>query len=46
MKQVQHTSETSETLETYACNMRFHHDISLLRSRIAAAMASTAAMTF
>ena len=46
MKQLQHTSETSKTLETCACNMRFHHIISLLRSHIAAAMASTAATTF
>ena len=25
MKQLQHTSETCETLKTYACNMRFQH---------------------
>ena len=38
VKQLQHTSKTSETLETYACNIRFHCNISLLRSRIAAAI--------
>jgi len=46
MKQLQHTSETSKTLETYACNMRFNCNISLLRSCIATAMASTATTTF
>ena len=46
IKQLQHTSETSKTLETCACNMRFHHIISLLRSHIAVAMASAAATTF
>ena len=43
---LQHTSETSETLETYTCNMHFHRNISLLRSRIAAAIASTGGTTF
>jgi hypothetical protein len=46
MKQLQHISETSEILEIYACNMRFHRNISLLRSRIVTAMAPTAAKTF
>jgi hypothetical protein len=46
MKQLQHTSETSETLETYTCNMCFHRNISLLRTRVAPAMALTAATTF
>jgi hypothetical protein len=46
MKQWQHTSKTSETLETNAYNMRFHRNISLLRSRIAAPMVPTAATTF
>jgi hypothetical protein len=42
MKQLQYTSETSETL----LNMRFHRNISLLRLRIAVPMASTATTTF
>jgi hypothetical protein len=46
LKQLQHTSKTFETLDTYAWNMRFYRNISLLRSRIAAAMASTAPTTF
>jgi hypothetical protein len=46
MKQLQHTSETSETLETYSCNTCFHRNISLLRLRIIAAISSAAAMTF
>jgi hypothetical protein len=33
-KHLQHTSETSETLETYVCNMRFQRNISLLLRRI------------
>ena len=41
MKQLQHTSETSKTLETYTCNMRFHRNISLLRSCV-----TTATMSF
>jgi hypothetical protein len=28
MKHLQHTSETSEILETYVCNMRFQRNIS------------------
>jgi hypothetical protein len=46
IKQLQHTSETCATFEIYACNMRFNRNISLLRSRIATAMASTTATTF
>jgi hypothetical protein len=34
MKQLQHTFKTSETLETYTCNTRFHINISLLKSRM------------
>jgi hypothetical protein len=45
MKQLQHTSKTSKTLKTYACNMHFHHNISLLRLRITVAMVSIVAMT-
>jgi hypothetical protein len=33
MKNLQYTSKTSETLETYACNMRFQRNISLLLRR-------------
>ena len=29
-----HTSETTETLETYACNMRFQHNVTLLLRRM------------
>jgi len=36
MKHLQHIFETSETLETYICNIRFQHNISLL-SRVTAA---------
>jgi len=35
MKLLQHTFETSETLKTYICSIRFQRNISLLRSRIA-----------
>jgi hypothetical protein len=31
IQHLQHTSETSKTLETYYCNMRFQHSIGLLR---------------
>jgi hypothetical protein len=33
VKHLQRTTETSETLETYACNMRFQHNITLLLER-------------
>jgi hypothetical protein len=33
-------SETSKTLKTYACNMHFHHNISLLKSCITVATSS------
>ena len=36
IQQLQHTSETSETLETYYCNMRFQRSIRLLLERIEA----------
>jgi len=36
MKQLQRTSKISETLKTYAYNMSFHRNISLLRLRVAA----------
>jgi hypothetical protein len=45
-KQLQHTFETSKTFETYACNIRFHRNISLLWSRVTAATALTVAVTF
>ena len=34
MKHLQHTSETSEILKTYACNMRFQRNIILLLGRM------------
>ena len=34
MKRLQHTSETSEIIETYSCNIRFQCNISLLLSRM------------
>jgi hypothetical protein len=35
MKDMQHLDETSETLETYACNiMRFHRNVTLVVRRI------------
>jgi hypothetical protein len=34
MKQLQHTSETFETLETDACNVQFQCNISLLLGRM------------
>ena len=40
IKQLQHTSETSKTLKTYAYNMRFHRNISLLRLCVTTATAS------
>jgi hypothetical protein len=46
IKQLQHAYETFETLEIYACSMRFHRNISLLRSRVAAATTSLVATTF
>jgi hypothetical protein len=36
MKHLQHTFETSKTLETYACNMCFQHNIYLLLGRLEA----------
>jgi hypothetical protein len=33
-KPLQHTSETTETLETYACNMRFQRNVTLLLGRM------------
>ena len=36
MKHLQHISKTSETLETYFCNMRFQRNISLLLRRMEA----------
>jgi hypothetical protein len=39
MKYLQHTSETSEKIEMYVCNMRFQRNISLMRSRVAVATA-------
>ena len=36
MKHLQHPFETSETLETYFCNMRFQRNISLLFGRMEA----------
>jgi hypothetical protein len=36
MKHLQHTSEISETLETYVCNTCFQCNISLLLRRIEA----------
>jgi hypothetical protein len=36
MKQLQHTSETSEAIETYSRNLRFQHNISLLLDRMEA----------
>jgi hypothetical protein len=40
IKQWQHTSETSKTLETYACNVRFHRNIPLLKSCVTITTAS------
>ena len=34
MKHLQHTSETYEILETYACNVRFQRNISMLLGRM------------
>ena len=34
MKHLQHYSKIYETLETYACNMRFQHNVTLLLGRI------------
>ena len=36
MKHLQYTSETSKTLETYACNMHFQHNVTLLFGQIEA----------
>jgi hypothetical protein len=36
MKHLQHTSKTSEIIETYSCNMRFQRNISLLLDRMEA----------
>ena len=36
IKHLQHTSETSKTLKTYACNMRYQHNVTLLLGRIEA----------
>jgi hypothetical protein len=33
VKHLQHTSKTSETLETYSCNMRFQRNITWLLRR-------------
>ena len=33
MKHLQHTSKTTETLETYACNMCFQRHVTLLFGR-------------
>jgi ABC-type lipopolysaccharide export system ATPase subunit len=36
VKHLQHISKTSKTLETYACNMRVQHNITLLLERMEA----------
>jgi hypothetical protein len=36
IKHLQHTSETAKTLEAYACNMHFQHNITLLLGQIEA----------
>jgi hypothetical protein len=36
IKYMQHTSKTSETIETYFCNVRFQHNISLLFGKMEA----------
>ena len=33
-KPLQHTFKTTKTLETYACNMRFQHNVTLLLRRM------------
>jgi hypothetical protein len=34
MKPLQHTSKTTETLETYACNIHFQRNVTLLHVRM------------